>query len=374
MQDRVLDIFLELARIDSESLHEADVAAYVMESARRLGFEPYMDGAAEVLGGDAGNVYVKIPSNGVDAPPLILCAHMDTVTPGKGVEPVLEGGRVVSRGDTILGADCKAGVAAIIELMNLSSEGILEHGPLEMVLTVVEEKGLKGVREIEWERIDARHAVVLDGAGEVGEVVNASPTQDNLEMVFMGRAAHAGVEPEKGVNAIQGASWAISRMRLGRIDSETTANIGIIEGGRAVNIVPDRVEVKGEVRSHDLTNLEKQRESMIKTALEAEDAVGVGVKVEVERAYEGYHVDPGDALAALAVEAGKAMGMKMKVGPSGGGSDANFLNSAGIKSVVLSMGAREPHTLKENIEVKDLHKLVELSSEIARRAGRLRGA
>jgi len=287
MQDRVLDIFLDLVRIDSESLHEAAVAEYVMKAARRLGFEPYMDGAAEMLGGEAGNVYIKIPSSGVDAPPLILCAHMDTVTPGKSVVPVVERGKVIARSDTILGADCKAGVAVIIELMNLSSEGKLAHGPLEMILTVVEEKGLKGVREIEWERISARHAVVLDGAGEVGEVVNASPTQDNLEMVFSGKAAHAGVEPEKGVNAIQGASWAISRMRLGRIDSETTANIGIIEGGRAVNIVPDRVEVEGEVRSLDLAKLEKQRESMVKTALEAEGAVGVGVEVEVERVYDG---------------------------------------------------------------------------------------
>jgi tripeptide aminopeptidase len=374
MRDRVLDIFLDLARIDSESLHEAAVAAYVMKAARSLGFEPYMDDAAEMLGGEAGNVYIKIPSSGVDAPPLILCAHMDTVTPGKSVEPVVERGKVIARSDTILGADCKAGVAVIIELMNLSSEGKLAHGPLEMILTVVEEKGLKGVREIEWERIDARHAVVLDGAGEVGEVVNASPTQDNLEMVFAGKAAHAGVEPEKGVNAIQGASWAISRMHLGRIDSETTANIGIIEGGRAVNIVPDRVEVKGEVRSLDLAKLEEQRESMVKTALEAEGAVGVGVEVEVERAYDGYHVDPEDALVKLAVEAGKAMGLKMGVGPSGGGSDANFFNSAGVKSVVLSIGAREPHTFDEYIEVRDLHKLVELCSEMAQAAGRLRGA
>jgi tripeptide aminopeptidase len=374
MQDRVLDIFLDLVRIDSESLHEAVVAEYVMKAARRLGFEPYMDGAAEMLGGEAGNVYIKIPSSGVDAPPLILCAHMDTVTPGKSVVPVVEHGKVIARSDTILGADCKAGVAVIIELMNLSSDGKLAHGPLEMILTVVEEKGLKGVREIEWERIGARHAVVLDGAGEVGEVVNASPTQDNLEMVFTGKAAHAGVEPEKGVNAIQGASWAISRMRLGRIDSKTTANIGVIEGGRAVNIVPDRVEVKGEVRSLDLAKLQEQGESMIKTALEAENAVGVGVEIEMERAYDGYHVDPKDALVMLAVEAGKAMGMEMKVGPSGGGSDANFLNSAGVKSVVLSMGAREPHTFEEYIEVKDLHNLVALCSGMAQAAGRLRGA
>jgi len=374
MQGRVVDIFLDLARIGSESLHEAAVAGYVMETARRLGLEVYMDGAGETLGGEAGNVYVSMPARGIDAPPLIFCAHMDTVAPGAGVEPRVEDGRVMSGGDAILGADCKAGVAAIVELMNLSSEGKLKHGPLEFVLTVAEEKGLKGVRELEWERIQARNAVVLDGAGKVGEVVNASPTQDNLKLVFTGRAAHAGVEPEKGVNAIYGASWAISHMRLGRIDGETTANIGTIEGGRAVNIVPDRVEVHGEVRSLDIAKLQEQKQSMIKAALEAESAAGVEVEVEEERAYDGYLVDPGDPLVVLAVEAGRVLGMEMRVGPSGGGSDANFLNGAGIKSVVLSIGAREPHTLREYIEVEDLHKLVKLCSEMVQSAGRLRGA
>lgn len=374
MQGRVVDIFLDLARIGSESLREAAVAGYVMETARRLGLEVYMDGAGETLGGEAGNVYVRMPARGIDAPPLIFCAHMDTVAPGAGVEPRVEDGRVMSSGDAILGADCKAGVAAMVELMNLSSEGKLKHGPLEFILTVVEEKGLKGVRELEWERIQARNAVVLDGAGRVGGVVNASPTQDNLKLVFTGRAAHAGVEPEKGVNAIYGASWAISRMRLGRIDGETTANIGTIEGGHAVNIVPDRVEVHGEVRSLDIAKMQDQKQSMIKAALEAESAAGVEVEVEEERAYDGYLVDPGDPLVVLAVEAGRVLGMEMRVGPSGGGSDANFLNSAGIKSVVLSIGAREPHTLREYIEVDDLHKLVKLCSEMVRSAGRLRGA
>jgi tripeptide aminopeptidase len=239
---------------------------------------------------------------------------------------------------------------------------------------VAEEKQLLGVRNLEWERIEARHAFVLDGAGGVGQVINSSPTQDNLEFVFNGKAAHAGVEPEKGTNAIYGAAWAISLMHLGRIDSETTANIGVIRGGRAVNIVPDRVVVEGEVRSLDLVKLDEQRKSMVRAALEAEGAVGVGVEVKVERAYDGYLIDPKDPMILLADEAAKAMGMRMEVNSSGGGSDANFLNKEGIKSIVLNMGSREPHTTHEYLEVQDLAKLARFCEEICENAGRLRGS
>ncbi len=372
MEDRILETFLAMVSIDSETYHESAMAEFVREMAREAGFETYMDNAGKAIGGEAGNIYVRMPGNGVDAPPIIFCSHLDTVSPGKGIEPVVKGDRVISAGETILGADCKAGVAAIVEIMRLSSEGSIKHGPIEIILTVAEETQLQGVRNLEWDRIDARHAYVLDGAGGVGEVINASPTQDNLEFVFKGKAAHAGVEPEKGINAIYGASWAVSLMRLGRIDSETTANIGVIGGGRAVNIVPDRALVQGEVRSLDAGKLEDQRKSMIRAALEAEAAVGVGVDVKVERAYDGYLIDSGDPLVLLALEAGKAMGMKIDIVRSGGGSDANVMNGYGIRSIVLGIGARQPHTTYEYIDILELHKLVRLCCKIAAAAGRLR--
>jgi len=372
MDDRVLHTFLELVRIDSESLHEKAVAEYVMDAARRAGFEPYMDKAGEAIGGDAGNVYVKIPSNGVEAPPVIFCSHLDTVSPGKGIVPEVAKGLVYSKGDTILGADCKAGVAVILEIMRLAGEGKIKHGPLELVFTVAEEKQLQGVRRLEWERLASRHALVLDGSGYVGDLINAAPTQDNLDFIFKGRSAHAGVEPEKGINAIYGASWAVSLMRLGRIDGETTANVGVISGGKAVNIVPDKAVVQCEVRSLDLAKLEEQKKSMIKAALEAEAAVGVGVEIKTQRAYEGFYIDEEDPLVRLVVEAGKAMGTKINIKASGGGSDANFLNAAGIKSVVLSVGVRESHTVNEIMDVEDLYRLTRLCVEIAGAAGRLR--
>lgn len=372
MSDRILDTFMELAAIESESLHEAGVARYVMDAAREGGFEPYMDKAGEALGGDAGNVYIKIPAFQIEAPPLMFCAHMDTVTPAEGVEPLVKGERVVSAGRTVLGADCKAGIAAIIELMRLSAEGEIEHGPLDIVLTIAEEQQLQGARHLERKRLEAKYAFILDGEGPVGRIVNSSPTQDNLQFIFKGKAAHSGVEPEKGVNAIFGASWAVSLMQLGRIDAETTANIGVISGGRAINIVPDTVIVEGEVRSRDSKKLESQRKAMVKAALEAEAAVGVGVEIKVERAYEGFLVDPKDPLVQLAVEGGKSMGLRMEIQPSGGGSDANLLNAIGIKSLVLSIGAREPHTMHESVKIKDLHRLSRLCAEIANVAGRMR--
>ncbi len=374
MEDRVLETFLELVKIDSETYHEQAISAYVCDIAQACGFAYHVDNAGKAIGGETGNVYVWIPAAGVDAPPVIFSSHLDTVSPGRGVEPVVNRGRVVSRGDTILGADCKAGAAVAIELMHLSSEGKLSHGPLELVFTVAEEKQLQGARNLEWDRLKARNAFVLDGAGAVGEVINASPTQDNLLFTFKGRAAHAGVEPEKGINAIYGASWAISLMRLGRIDSETTANIGTISGGHAVNVVPDRVVVEGEVRSLDPQKLEEQKKSMLKAAMEAEVSVGVGVEVKVERAYDGFLIDPDDPMMLLASEAGKAMGIRIEKKSSGGGSDANILNASGIKSVVLGMGARESHTTHEYLETQELRKLVRFCSEIAAAAGRLRGS
>ena len=373
MADRVLEDFLRLVRIDSETYHEGEVVAYVCREAERAGLKPFVDDAGRAIGGEAGNVYVNIPGGGLEAPPILFCSHLDTVGPGRGIEPQVTDGKVISDGRTILGADCKAGVAVMLELIRLAREGAFRHGPLELLFTVAEEKQLQGVRNLERERIEARHAFVLDGSGGVGQIVNASPTQDNQEFVLTGKAAHAGVEPERGINAIYGACWAVSLMRIGRIDSETTANVGIIQGGRAVNIVPERAVVQGEARSLDAGKLEEQRKAMIRAALEAEAAVGVGVEVKVERAYEGFRVDPHDPLVRLAMEAGKAMGLRMGISASGGGSDANFLNAAGIKAVVLSMGVRKPHTTQEYLEVQDLHKLVRLCREIAEAAGRLRG-
>lgn len=372
VDDRLLDYFIQLTKVDSESLHEGEMARLLMEEMRSLGLEPYMDETGKRIGGEAGNVYVSVPASGMDAPPLLLCAHLDTVSPGRGIKAKVKGDRVVSEGDTILGADCKVGIAVLMDLLRGAVRGEFPHGPLEFLFTVAEEKGLQGVRHLEREKIKSRHALVVDGAGKVGKVIIASPTQDNVKMTFQGRAAHAGVEPEKGINAIYGAAWAISMIRWGRIDADTTANVGVIQGGKAVNIVPDEVVALGEVRSLVPEKLEEHKKAIRKAAVETENSTGVGVRVEFERAYEGFSIPEDDPLVQVVVEGGKAMGMKVLPTSSGGGSDANFLNAAGIRAVVLSMGVMESHSTREFVEVEELNRLSRWLREIVQVAGNLR--
>ena len=372
VEEALLEYFLRLTAVDSESLHEGELARMLMREMKDLGLEPYMDGAGERIGGEAGNLYVSLPASGLDAPPLLLCAHLDTVSPGRGVKAKVKGDRVVSEGDTVLGADCKVGITVLMDLLRGAVRGEFPHGPLEFLFTVAEERGLQGVRHLERERIAARHALVVDGAGKVGTVITASPAQDNLRMTFRGRSAHAGVEPEKGINAIYGAAWAISLIRWGRIDSDTTANVGIIWGGKAVNIVPDEVVALGEVRSLVPDKLEAHKKAIRKAAVETENSTGVGVRVEFERAYEGFSISPEDPLVQVVVEGGKAMGMKVLTASSGGGSDANFLNALGIRAVVLSMGVMESHSPREYVEVEELERLSRWLREIVQAARGLR--
>jgi tripeptide aminopeptidase len=236
---------------------------------------------------------------------------------------------------------------------------------------VAEEQGLKGVRYARRERLSARHAVVLDGSGPVGKAVTASPTQDNLHFYVRGRAAHAGVEPEKGVSAIFAAATAISRLELGRIDEETTANIGLMRGGIAVNIIPEQAWFDGEVRSHDLTKLEATRSRILKAVEETCREQGATVETEVERAYEGYALAEDDPLLKIAAAAAADLDIDFSRGPTGGGSDANVLHTFGIAPLVLSMGVHKPHALEEYIELSEMLKLTRFTAGILERAGSL---
>ncbi len=360
--ERLVELFLELVSIDSESLKEGNVARFIATLVEGWGLEAGWDRAGRAVGSDANNLYIKVPSR-LKAPPLLLSAHMDTVSPGNGIMPVVGKRTIKSDGHTILGADNKAGVAIILDLLHDVAEGKLEAGPLEVLFSIAEEKGILGIKYAQMGRLKAGHALVLDGTGETGVIVNSAPTQDNLDFVFHGRRAHAGVEPEKGVNAIAGAARAIARMKLGRIDAETTANIGIIEGGGAVNIVPDEVRVKGEARSRNPAKLERQKERMIEAARGVERE-GLKVTVKVERAYEGFLVPASDPLVRLVKKAGAAEGLQMRVCASGGGSDANFLNARGVKAVVLNTGAYNPHSEKEYLDLAEFRR----ASAVCKRA------
>lgn len=350
---RLIRTFKKLARIDSLSLHEGKIVRFLRKELRSLGIRSYQVGRPR--GGEVGNLIAFVPGNGVKSPRILLNAHLDTVTPGKGVKPIEKGGHIYTDGSTILGADNKAGVAAILEILRILKEDGIEHPPLRIVFTVAEEFGLQGAKSLPEKVMNADLGLTLDG-GDIDRVVNKAPSQYSLTATVMGRAAHAGLHPEEGINAIKVASVAIADMRLGRIDKETTANIGVIEGGRATNIVPDKVELKGEARSHDLKKLDRQVEHMERILFKACQKYRARLKLKVERVYKSFEVKKNSKIMSLVVSGMRASGISPIIKQSGGGSDANIFNEWGIPTLILGVGADRVHTTREQICVDDLIK------------------
>jgi tripeptide aminopeptidase len=350
----VLDTFLRLVRIDSPSGHEAPVAAYLEPLIRDLGFDTRRDPTGNLIGVRPGR------GAAAGATPLILSAHMDTVQPGIGIKPRVEDGVVRTDGTTILGADDKAGITAILEALRVLDAGGAPCRPLELVFTVEEETGLTGAKGLDIAALRSRQAVVLDSNGPVGTIVNQAPASDHIEAVVTGRAAHAGVAPEQGINALVAVARALADMRLGRIDAETTANFGVIAGGAATNIVPERVELKGEARSRSEAGLRGQTEHMVSRLKDAAAALGATAEVSVSRAYGAIDVAPDSPLIADLSVALRACGLEPSLQPTGGGSDANILNAAGIEAVNLGVGYSGPHSVDEHIAVEDLVKVTQV--------------
>jgi len=357
--DRLTRLFCDLVRIDSESLREGQLADHVEGLLKSWGCRVKRDGAARRLGSETGNLYAW--SSPISRPPtVLLSAHLDTVSPGKGIAPRVGARTVRSDGRGILGADDKAGLAIALELMRQAAQNELGECSLQAIFSVAEEKGILGMKHARRDWIKAQRALVLDGNGYPERVITAAPTQFNLDLIFAGRTAHSGIEPEKGINAIAAAAKGIAGMRLGRIDSLTTANVGMISGGTAVNIVPQEARVRGEVRSHDPRRLERQMNRMIAAAERGAAEVGARLTVKRELAYEGYRIPAGDELVRCLRRAGASLGMQMRTESSGGGSDANQLNAWGIRAVVLNTGAFNPHTEREYLDLACFRRCLEL--------------
>lgn len=352
-QQRLVDEFFELVTIDSASKDERLMADALKAKLEALGFAVSEDDAAAKIGGTAGNV-IGILEGQKDAPPLLFCAHMDRVQPGLGIKPQLKDGIITSDGTTILAADDVAGIVAILEAVRRIQEEKIPHGRLEVLFTVAEEGGLHGAKSVDPSQFKAKAGFFLDAGGPVGTIVTAAPAQKGLKATIHGKAAHAGVEPEEGISAIIGAAHAITQMKLGRIDAETTANIGVIRGGVATNIIPDRVDLQGEARSLNNDKLEQQMDSMVAALNKACADFGVSVDIQVEHSYSAFGLTEDDYAVKLAVKAAKAMGLTPSIESTGGGSDANIINGHGIPSIVLGMGYTDVHTTAEAISVEQL--------------------
>jgi tripeptide aminopeptidase len=348
-QDRIVGTFLELVRIDAPSGGEKEIAGVVAGRLRALGLEAQID--------MFNNVTAMLEGHGK---PLFLSAHTDRVEPGKGVVPIIEDGIIKSDGTTILGADDLAGVAAIIEGIQSIIENAVPHLPLEIAISSQEEVGLVGAKGLDLSKFKAREGVVLDSTGPVGGITLASPTHNLINATITGKAAHSGMSPEEGIDAIRIAAKAISKMRLGRIDKETTANIGMIKGGSARNIVPDRVDLMGEARSRSPRKLERQTRAMKQALERAAKPHAAKVQIQVERAYNHYKFAKRDRLVRRVAGAIQRVGRAPRYGLSGGGSDANIYNAKRLKCVVTSVGYEQIHTTGEYIPIAELVKAAEL--------------
>ncbi len=354
--DALVNLFCELVQIDSLSQHEAALANFVKDKLSPLGLNLSDDGAGSRIGGDCGNLIGRIPATAPGFPVIMLNTHLDTVGDDTGIQPVIEGEEIRSGGDTILGADAKAGITLILSALQVLNDKRLPHGEIVVVFTVAEEIGLVGAKQLDYQMLAPlpQMAYVLDGGITPGEMTTQAPYADKLNFQIQGKAAHAGVEPEKGINAIQVAAQAIAAMKLGRLDDESTANIGTIQGGSATNIVPEVVTFTGEARSHQQEKLIRQSRHMCQKVEEAASQAGAKAIITTEHSYNGFALGPDDAVVQRGLAAAEQAGLKPSLHKGGGGSDANIFNEHGIPSVIISTGAHNPHTSEELLHIPSM--------------------
>ncbi len=365
--ERLINEFFTMAKIPSPSKEEGRFAQYLKKVLEDIGLEVTIDDAGEKAGGNTGNIIAKLKGE-ENYIPLIFSAHMDTVEPCKDIMPVMEGDRIVSKSDTILSSDDKAGIAAIIEALRSIKEDKLSHGDIEVVLTICEEIGMYGAKNLNIENLKGEICYILDCDGEPGTIIKQGPAKDIIKGIFKGKKAHAGVSPEKGISAIQIAADAISNMKLLRIGPHTTANIGTCKGATPTNVVCDEVVVIAEARSLYNDKLDNQTNHMIACMKESAEKYCGNIDVEVVRSYEAFHLNELDEGIVLIQKAISNIGLVPKLISTGGGSDANVLNSIGIPSIDLGIGMSNIHTIDEFIKVEDLISTVELVQEIIKLA------
>jgi tripeptide aminopeptidase len=357
----VLPLFLELAEIPSPPGSERPVADRVAAYLRDLALEVSEDGAGAEIGSSAGNLYCRVAATEPGGVALFLCAHLDTVPPEREIAPLVEDGHVRNGAGTILGADNKAAVAAMLEATRrLVNEG-RPHAGLELVFTPKEEVGLLGAFAFDTDRLQARVGYVYDQAAPIGEVVLGAPFAQAMNVRYHGRAAHSGMAPEEGRSAIQAAAKAIADLRLGRVDDETTANVGTIEGGTAANIVPEWCSFTAEARSHDERKLAELVQEMLDAFTFAAGVADCEVETELRRSYRGYRFRRDDLPVRLAREALGACGFEPSFVLSGGAADANVFNERGLACLNLANGMAAIHTPDEHIAVDDLEGMVEVT-------------
>ncbi|MDB5081154.1 MAG: hypothetical protein JWP00_3078 [Chloroflexi bacterium] len=376
-ETRLRDLLLALCSIDSESREEREVAQHLKRVMEAMGAQVEIDGAGEAVGGNTGNVICRFPATSPDAPPIFLAAHMDTVVPGKGVSPILDGNIIRSNGKTVLGGDDKSGCAIIAEVCQVMTEQNLPHGGIEAVFTICEEVGLLGAKYLDITKLKSKYGLVLD-SDDIGFLFTQAPASDKMKWTVYGLEAHAAMAPEQGISAIKIAGEAIAKMTLGRVDGETVANIGSIHGGGPDNVVPNRVTITAEARSLKLDKLDAQTRHMDECFREAAAKYEVSidgvkktarVETEIHREYDQMNVSADSTIVKLVLEAARNLHHKVETLSMMGGCDANALNKKGLECANLGTGMRAIHTVNEWLDLRDLNKSASIVLEIVRLNG-----
>ncbi len=352
MSERMVQQFMEMVRIDSESGDEARMMEHLLGAIRELGGEADLDGY--------GNLIARFEARGcTDKEPVLLSCHADTVKPGRGIEPVIDDGIIRSKGDTILGADDKAGLAEVLEALRLA-----EIRPVvEIAVSRQEEVGLLGVKNLDWSRLTAKRGFLMDN-DTLETIVVGGPSYFAIDVEIAGKAAHAGMEPEKGINAIQAAARAIAALELGRLDHETTANVGVIEGGLIRNGVPDQCRFLAECRSADHDKAAKLNDRMVASIREQVEAAGATIAIRSDNVCRAVSI-PDDAWSVqIAKGALKTVGIEAETVSITGFTDASVYNHRGIEMAVVGIGAQNEHSTDECIAIADMDKAVKMLVEI----------
>ena len=356
--NRLVTTFMDLCAIDSEPTGERPMADHLAEVFTSLGFVVSEDDTGSKIGGNAGNMYARLEGNATGEALFFSC-HMDRVVPGVNVKPRIEGDYIVSDGTTVLGADDASGLAALLEGITVLKENGRAHPAIELVLTVAEELSLVGSKHFDTSQVSSRIGFVLDAAGNVGEIVLQAPEHIKFTAVFHGRSAHAGFAPEQGISAIQIAAAAVNKMELLRIDAETTANIGSISATGPTNIVQERCELQGEVRSLTPSKVQSHMTALSGVMQASSAEYGGSVTIKSETSYYAYQLNEDSEPVRRAAQAAADIGVPVRYKATGGGSDANYFNSRGLPTVVLSCGYEKVHTTAERIPVQQLVLLTE---------------
>jgi tripeptide aminopeptidase len=371
---RLQDEFLDLVRIGSVSRREGNVARRLITILQGMGATVEVDDAGPKAGSDTGNLVARFAGTAPDVAPFLLCGHMDTVPPGDSPKPVVDGDVIRTDGTTVLGGDDKSGLVAILEAIRLLRERNVPHGAIDVLFTICEELGLVGAKHFDVGRLRARTGLILDCDG-VCELITRAPAANQLQFTVHGLEAHAGLAPEQGISAVKVAAEAIAVMRLGRVSVDTTANLGRIEGGLAVNIVPNQVRLRGETRSLTLEGLDAQTRHMRECFEQAAARHSVTVagktttarvETRVERDYEPLAVADDTRIVRLVRRAAEAAGKPFQTRATGAASDANVFSGRGLQVANLGCGMRQIHTVNEWVDVRDMIATTELVLETVR--------